>query len=671
MMRRSPIVFTALVLLSFSVVEVQAEFGDYRSIFVDRFDFPYTGSIPSMTNTINQMMQEAADEGFSEVIWQVRGRGDALYNSNFEPDVHNLTPGFDPLQTAIDAAHSRGLKLHAWFNSTPMWNTTAINPPSGHIYNNTSPSFRLEDINGNLEPQEGYPLSSGGKLSYSSVNPILPEVHTHLNNVVNDVATNYDVDGIHLDYIRYIPAGYDFDRFPHDATSHSLFAQAYPGLDGSNPANFTEYKEFITTRITDLVGSIKQTVDAAEISEGRTMEFSASVWRDPDIGLNDYMQDYRTWMENDLLDVVMPMIYLSASNDHLFNPNLQNTMSIPTNTRVVPTLASYLHVQPGGGGANLTLSQIQRANSFGADGVNFYDFPAYMNSYSNADRQAIKSYFDSLQDPPPGSPGDVIDDFETDEGHFPWSLTYSGSTTGILGGSDASRVTTESQGGVGSQEISINGEPGGWFLRHLSGIGSPASPAGNVAVDATGYIGFWLKTDDAGISVQLAIDDLSPAIDRSFSQSVIADGEWHLYQWDLEDDTQWDGWAGGGDGVITGPTITIDSIQFAGAGDATIYLDTVSHNPLGLLGSAIAGDFDGDGDVDDADLAQWEGDYGVNSDSDADEDGMTTGLDFLYWQENYTGSVSPLAAAAVVPEPSAIVLASVLLGLMKTRRRMA
>ena len=92
-----------------------------------------------------------------------------------------------------------------------------------------------------------------------------------------------------------------------------MFQQASGGLDGSDPTNFTEYKNYIKGRITDLVVSIKQTVDSAEVSTGRTIEYSASVWRDPDIGENDYMQDYRTWLENDYLDVVMPMIYLSAS----------------------------------------------------------------------------------------------------------------------------------------------------------------------------------------------------------------------------------------------------------------------------------------------------------------------------------------------------------------------
>lgn len=622
-----------------------AEFSDYRSIFIDRFDYPYTGNISTMTSQINSMMEDAADEGFTEVIWQVRGRGDALYNSNVEPDVSNLTPGFDPLQTALDAAHSRGLKLHAWLNTTTMWNTNAINPPAGHMYHNTNPSFRLTDINGTVEPKDGWS-------SYSSVNPILPEVHTHINNVVNDIATNYSVDGIHLDYIRYIP-GTGFDRLPHDTLSHQLFQQA-EGLDGSNPANASAYRNYVKDRITDLVASVRQTVDAAEVSTSRAIEYSASVWRDPDVGENDYMQDYRTWLENDYLDVVMPMIYLTASNDYLFNPNLLNTLNISTNTRVAPTLASYLHLDPGG--VALTLSQIERAYSFGADGVGFYDFPSYFDGYSAADRQSIKSFFDSISDPPVGSPGDVLDDFELDEGHFNWSPTFSGSNQGIQAGSTINRVTTEAQSGIGSQEIFVDGDPGGWFLRHVSGIGSgsdAAAPSGNVALDATGSIGFWLKTADPGLTVQIALDDPVTA-DRGFLQSIIADDQWHLYQWDLDDDDQWESWVVS-DGEITGPTLTIDSIQFFGDGDATIYLDTVSHNPDGALAAPVPGDFDGDGDVDGDDLTQWQGDYGSNPDSDADDDGDSDGSDFLAWQRNYTGA-SPLAATSSVPEPSTLML---------------
>ncbi len=65
----------------------------------------------------------------------------------------------------------------------------------------------------------------------------------------------------------------------------------------------------------------------------------------------------------------------------------------------------------------------------------------------------------------------------------------------------------------------------------------------------------------------------------------------------------------------------------------------------------LPGDFDGDGDSDGDDLAQWEGDYGLNGDSDADGDGQTSGIDFLAWQIMF---VKP----AATPQPLPLVVAS-------------
>src|SRR5690606_16762967 len=105
-----------------------------------------------------------------------------------------------------------------------------------------------------------------------------------------DIATNYQVDGIHFDYIRYIPVN-NFDRMPHDPISHQMFFDA-TGLNATSPGNATAYRNFVTSRITDLVAGTRQTVDGAINTTGRDIEFSASVWRDPDVGRNSYLQDY-------------------------------------------------------------------------------------------------------------------------------------------------------------------------------------------------------------------------------------------------------------------------------------------------------------------------------------------------------------------------------------------
>jgi hypothetical protein len=83
--------------------------------------------------------------------------------------------------------------------------------------------------------------------------------------------------------------------------------------------------------------------------------------------------------------------------------------------------------------------------------------------------------------------------------------------------------------------------------------------------------------------------------------------------------------------------------------------------------ATLPGDFDGDGDVDGDDLADWRAGYGSDTAGDADGDGDTDGRDFLIWQRNYTG---PLAANSLarsvglqtVPEPTS--LAVVIFGII-------
>lgn len=655
-----------------------ADFANYRSIFVDRFDYTYnSGNIPQMTQAINNQIAAAAAEGFTEIIWQVRGRADALYNSNYEPATTGLTPGFDPLQVALTAAHNHGLKLHAWINTTPMWNTTAVNPPEGHVYHNTAPSFRLMDTNGNFEPQQGWS-------NYSSVNPILPEVHTHINNVVSDIMANYAVDGIHLDYIRYIPGTAStgsFARMPHDPVSHQMFFDA-TGLDGSNIANFAAYKTFLTDRITDLVRSVKENVDAAEVATGRTMELTASLFFEPNRAKNEYAQDFGRWINEGLLDVAMPMIYISQLNAHLFDPYLESALSFvnpATGTRVAPTIASYLHMDPTrGGGVELTLNQLQSSYNKGAHGVGFYDYPAFFNEYSEADRQQIKNFFDSIAPPPepgPPGPGNVIEDFEAGLGHFkwPWNASPGSQTFGLAddeNGTTVNRVSHDAQGGAWSQLLNFVIDDVGnstWQQRHNSSINNQvAHPSGNVPLEPTGYVGFWLKTNDPNVQVRISIDDPVPdgatALELSTWQSVVADDQWHLYQWNLEDISQWIAIGNpGSNGQIDAyyGTVTIDSIWFAGDGNAQVYLDRVSHNPLGTLAAAerIPGDYNGDGVVDAADRDTWQTTFGSTvapgAGADGNGDGVVDAADFVLWRKM---GVPTAGAGGAVPEPSNLLL---------------
>ena len=107
----------------------------------------------------------------------------------------------------------------------------------------------------------------------------------------------------------------------------------------------------------------------------------------------------------------------------------------------------------------------------------------------------------------------------------------------------------------------------------------------------------------------------------------------------------------------------------------------LDYNPtnviLNLIQGAMGGigaDFDGDGDVDGADLAIWRQNVGLmpalQADGDADGDGDVDGNDFLRWQRQVPGPGVPLTpSGAPVPEPGALALAAIALAFTIRARR--
>src|SRR5512147_143475 len=87
---------------------------------------------------IHQMVERAATAGFNTLIVQVRGRGDAYYKSHREPraiELKDQPKDFDPLAVTIAEAHQRGLKVHAWLNTSLLANLDALPEDPKHVFN--------------------------------------------------------------------------------------------------------------------------------------------------------------------------------------------------------------------------------------------------------------------------------------------------------------------------------------------------------------------------------------------------------------------------------------------------------------------------------------------------------------------------------------------------------
>ena len=186
----------------------------------------------------------------------------------------------------------------------------------------------------------------------------------------------------------------------------------------------------------------------------------------------------------------------------------------------------------------------------------------------------------------------IIDNFEGLEGHFGSAPTTSGSNRNVSAGT-ADLSTEMAYTGTGSEKISFTAAVppstptfAGTMLRFLSGGGTPAN---NTSLPASGYVGYFLATTTAGLRTGVGLDD-GAALERGALQDVIADGQFHLYQFDLDNADDFDGFAGTGpNGQIDADSVTFDSIFILGPEgvNAVVYLDTVAHNPDGDLTSIV------------------------------------------------------------------------------------
>jgi hypothetical protein len=194
----------------------------------------------------------------------------------------------------------------------------------------------------------------------------------------------------------------------------------------------------------------------------------------------------------------------------------------------------------------------------------------------------------------------ILDGFDGNEGRFTSAPNASGSTNGIAASSTAVYTTAEAHLGDGSQQITlVRTDTATSRVRHLSGGASPVNNRVDVngttsAMGPFGFIGFFLKTTEADMSVYMGLDDgtvTTVSLERSTAIPVIADGEWHLYEWNLADENLWSNFANG-NGAIGGPNAYLDSIFFESGSTTqsdtfTFFLDTVAYNPNGSLASLI------------------------------------------------------------------------------------
>lgn len=268
---------------------------ELRGVWVTRWSYSSAADLEAIVDEV-----DAAN--LNAIFFQVRGVGDAYYRSSLEPWASRLggalgsDPGWDPLATILTAAHAKGIQVHAWFNTFPAWSGTT--PPAESTPRHAllaHPEWLCADGSGTPMP----PAASG----YQFFSPGNPEVRAHVADVVEDLATSYDVDGLHMDFIRYPDPQYS-----RDAVSEALFADA----QSTDPT--LARADWQRGNITALVAELRARVERARPTAALTVASWGIYtnewgWSSVSRGYDDYYQDAHRWAEEGLVDALCPMIY--------------------------------------------------------------------------------------------------------------------------------------------------------------------------------------------------------------------------------------------------------------------------------------------------------------------------------------------------------------------------
>jgi len=293
---------------------------EIRAMWLDRGSIVRAGSPAGLARLFDNM--QAA--GINTVFLETLNAGYPIYPSRIAPQQNPLTRRWDPLEAAVAIAHERNMELHAW-----MWVFAAGNQRHNAILN--LPTDYLGPVL-NLHPEwsaytnEGEPIPRGQTKPF--FDPANPRLRSYLLQMVDEIITNYDVDGLQLDYIRYPFQDPGADRtYGYGLEARRQFRRLTgvdpvdltPRVDPWLPARERErqrslwdrWTEFRMEQVTTFVADTSKLVR----SKRPDITLSTAVFAIPEHErLQKIQQDWNRWAEEGLVDWIVLMSYAQDTN---------------------------------------------------------------------------------------------------------------------------------------------------------------------------------------------------------------------------------------------------------------------------------------------------------------------------------------------------------------------
>lgn len=363
------------------------------------------------TTRLAILADSARSAGCTDLLIQVRGRGEAYYRSSSEPApaaLENAPPAgikaggrpseislrYDPLAAAIRLARERGMRVHAWFNVflAGKWKG---NGARNVIVRHPEWKARLADGRSLEELSSAERRRAGVEGIYMS--PGNPEVIAYLEGAVRELVLRYDLDGLHLDYIRYPYADAGYDEASRRAYLIDDFGGPIPGQaggasgagegdhageadEGSAAGKAGEAGEaggewmdhWDRWKMEQVSRAVERIADAAR-SASPGIEVTAAVIPDPAAARRACSQDWPRWLREGWIDAALLMAY-TKSPDRLEKWLREGANEAGASGRIVAGLG--LHKIDGRGAAEV----FERARRTGSGALALFSHVEFMRS---------------------------------------------------------------------------------------------------------------------------------------------------------------------------------------------------------------------------------------------------------------------------------------------------
>ena len=261
---------------------------------------------------IKNMIKTIKEYKFNLVIIQVRPFSDSIYNSKIFPTSWTVAKAegeeleIDILDYFIKIAHQNDIKVHAWVNPYRISNTTDISK-----IDEENPAYKWLNTN-NVK------VITDKGIYY---NPASSEVIELIVDGIEEIITNYDVDGIHLDDYFY----------PDDTIDINDYEQY------KNEISLSDYRLKNTNK---LIKAIYQKVKEVDSN----ILFGISPEGNIENNYNKNYADVKTWLQEEgYIDYIMPQIYYGFFNEA--KPFIETVNEwhslIKNDVTLIPALALY------------------------------------------------------------------------------------------------------------------------------------------------------------------------------------------------------------------------------------------------------------------------------------------------------------------------------------------